>query len=113
MRRLIGVSRVFDAPSLVTRWPTWSTRPDAIASASVGSSERLGRVRWVVERPVAWLVAHRRLATRYHRHATPVLAFLHLTCALLCLRCVEQAEAKAHRTQIDMDLRSRPSDAFS
>jgi transposase len=49
-----------------------------------------------VERSVAWLVAFRRLATRYDRHAASVLAFLHLACALICLRFLAHAEAEAH-----------------
>jgi transposase len=67
-----------------------------IARRGVESSERLGQVRWVVERTQAWLVAFRRLALRYDRHAAAVLAFLHLACALICLRFLEHAEADAH-----------------
>ena len=66
-----------------------------IARRGVDSSERLGRFRWVVERTQAWVVAYRKLATRYDRHAASVLAFLHLACALICLRFLEHAEAEA------------------
>jgi transposase len=62
----------------------------------VDSSERLGRFRWVVERGLAWIVAFRRLALRYDRQAASVLAFLHLACALICLRYLAHAEAEAH-----------------
>lgn len=57
-----------------------------IARRGVESSERLGRHRWVVERTNSWILAHRRLATRFDRQAASVLAFLHLACALICLR---------------------------
>jgi transposase len=67
-----------------------------IARRGIESSERLGRVRWVVERSLAWVLAYRRLAVRYDRHAASVLAFLHLTCALICLRHLARAEAAAH-----------------
>ena len=67
-----------------------------IARRGVESSERLGRVRWVVERTQAWVVAFRKLAVRYDRHAASVLAFLHLACALICLRFLAHTEAAAH-----------------
>jgi transposase len=67
-----------------------------IARRGVDSSERLGQFRWVVERTQAWLVAFRRLAVRYDRQAASVLAFLHLACALICLRYLAHAEANAH-----------------
>jgi transposase len=59
----------------------------------VESSERLGRHRWTVERTIAWLAAFRRLTVRYDRHAASVLAFLHLACALICLRFLRREEA--------------------
>jgi len=65
-----------------------------IARRGVGSSERLGRHRWTVERTLAWVLAFRRLTVRYDRHAASVLAFLHLACALICLRFLRRAEAE-------------------
>ncbi len=56
------------------------------------SNERLGRHRWVVERTIAWVLAFRRLSIRYDRHAISVLAFLHLACALICVRFLRRAE---------------------
>jgi transposase len=64
-----------------------------IARRGVESSERLGRHRWRVERTLAWVLAFRRLSVRYDRHAASVLAFLHLACALICLRFLRRAEA--------------------
>jgi transposase len=37
----------------------------------------------------------RKLALRYDRHAAAVLAFLHLACALICLRFLARAETAA------------------
>jgi transposase len=50
------------------------------------SSERLGRYRWIVERSLAWLLGYRRLGIRYERRSDLLLGFLHLACALVCLR---------------------------
>ena len=63
---------------------------DRIARIGIESSERLGRVRWVVERTMAWFTDFRRLDVRYERRADIHLAFLHLGCALICLRAVER-----------------------
>ena len=57
-----------------------------IARRGIDPSERLGRYRWIVERTNAWLLAFRRLALRFDRQAASVVAFLHLACALICLR---------------------------
>jgi transposase len=64
-----------------------------IARRGVESSERLGRHRWKVERTLSWVLAFRRLTVRYDRHAASVMAFLHLACALICLRFLRRAEA--------------------
>jgi transposase len=55
-----------------------------IARRLVDSSERLGRVRWVVERTFAWLAKYRRLTIRYERRADIHHAFLTLGCCLIC-----------------------------
>ena len=46
----------------------------------------LGKVRWVVERGLAWLHAFKRLRTRYERRADIHLGLLQLACALICHR---------------------------
>jgi hypothetical protein len=43
-----------------------------------------------------WVVAFRKLAVGYDRHAASVLASLHLACALICLCFLAHAEADAH-----------------
>ena len=57
------------------------------------SGERLGRHRWKVERPIAWVLAFRRVTVRSERHTASAVAFLHLACALICLRFLRRAEA--------------------
>jgi hypothetical protein len=42
---------------------------------------------------MAWLLAFRRLMVRNNCYETSVLAFLHLACALACLRFLRLAEA--------------------
>ena len=44
----------------------------------------LGRWRWVVERPFAWLNQFRRLGVRDEKQADIHPAFLSLGCALIC-----------------------------
>jgi len=63
---------------------------DRIARIGIESSERLGRVRWVVERTLSWLTDFRRLDARYERRDDIHLAFLHLGCALICLRALDR-----------------------
>ena len=57
-----------------------------IGRRGIDSSERLGRHRWVVERTLAWLLGCRRLGVRHERRADLLQGFLHLACALVCLR---------------------------
>jgi transposase len=46
----------------------------------------------VVERSLAWLVGYRRLQVRYERHAEMLLGFLHLACALISLKALNQTK---------------------
>jgi transposase len=64
-----------------------------IARRGIESSQRLGRHRYVVERSLAWLVGYRRLQVRYERRADILAAFLHLACALMCLKRLNQSTA--------------------
>jgi hypothetical protein len=68
------------------------TRP-RIARRGIEPSQRLGRHRYVVERSLAWLVGYRRLQVRYERRAEILLGFLHLACALICLKSLNQPTA--------------------
>lgn len=56
-----------------------------IARKGIESKERLGQVRWVVERTFSWLHRFRRLAVRYERRGDIHFAFLILGTALLCM----------------------------
>jgi transposase len=57
-----------------------------IARRGIDPSDKLGRHRHVVERSLAWLVGYRRLQVRYERRADILLGFVHLACALICLK---------------------------
>jgi IS5 family transposase len=63
-----------------------------IARRGIESSDRLGRHRYVVERSLAWLVGYRRLQIRYERRADILVAFLHLACALICLKSLNRTK---------------------
>jgi transposase len=56
-----------------------------IARRGLASKERLGRHRWVVARTLAGLNRFRRLTIRYEHREDIHMAFLQLSCALLCL----------------------------
>lgn len=45
------------------------------------------------QRSLAWLVGYRRLQVRYERRADVLLGFLHLACALICLKSLNQPNA--------------------
>jgi IS5 family transposase len=57
-----------------------------IARVGVEPKGRPGRHRWVVERTLAWLKRHRRLAVRYERRSDTHQAFLTLACCVACHR---------------------------
>ena len=57
-----------------------------IARRGIEDSTRLGRVRWVVERTISWLLNFRRLALRYDRTTDTLSALLSLAAALICHR---------------------------
>ena len=46
----------------------------------------LGKVRWVVERTLAWLHQNRRLRVRYEKRADIHDGFLKLGCAMICFK---------------------------
>ena len=57
-----------------------------IAGIGRDSGERLGRHRWVVERPLGWLLSYKRLALRYDRTAATINALARLAVTLICAR---------------------------
>jgi hypothetical protein len=65
----------------------------------------------VVERSLAWLVGYRRLQVRYERRSDILLGFLHLACALICLKALNQS-AEGLRTRPDSPARSSRAGAL-
>ncbi|GAA4887021.1 IS5 family transposase [Pseudonocardia benzenivorans] len=65
-----------------------------IARRGIEDSTRLGRVRWVVERTMSWLLDFRRLALRYDRAESTITALLSLACALICHRRLTKPKPK-------------------
>ncbi len=61
-----------------------------IAQRRIGTSERLGRHRWKVERTLAWLSPFRRLAMRRNRRADIHLALSTPGITVICLRQVRR-----------------------
>ncbi len=57
-----------------------------LAARSTEHGSGLGVFRWFVERTISWLHAFGRLRRRLDRLAEIQEAFLHLACALICLR---------------------------
>ena len=65
-----------------------------IARRGIEDSTRLGRVRWVVERTMSWLLNFRRLALRYDRTEATITALLSLACALICHRRLAEHQSR-------------------
>jgi hypothetical protein len=61
-------------------------------SASPESSNHLGRVRWVVERSISWLLRFKRLGLRYDRTHATLRPLLTLACVLINSRRLAQKE---------------------
>ncbi|ONK14357.1 Transposase DDE domain protein [Streptomyces sp. MP131-18] len=57
-----------------------------IARKGAESGQRLGRHRWVIERPLSWLSGYRRLSPRCEHDPRDYLAFLGLAAALTCYK---------------------------
>jgi transposase len=46
------------------------------------------RIRWIVERTIAWIGSFRRVTTRYEHYVHIYKAFFQLACIMICLRWV-------------------------
>lgn len=57
-----------------------------LTAANVSDGTSLGRLRWVVERTIAWLHQFRHLRARFERRADIHQAFLSLGCILICFK---------------------------
>jgi transposase len=63
-----------------------------IARRGIEDKSRLGRVRWVVERTISWLLRFKRLGLRYDRTERTLRPLLTLAGVLINLRRLVQAE---------------------
>ncbi len=63
-----------------------------IARRGIEGKSRLGRVRWVVERTVSWLLRFERLGPRYDRTERTTLALLTLACTVINVRRLMKIE---------------------
>jgi hypothetical protein len=66
----------------ITPWPGAGSSP----ASGLAATE-------VVERSLAWPVGYRRLQVRYQRRADILLGFVHLACALICLKSLDGPKA--------------------
>lgn len=57
-----------------------------IARRGIEDKSRLGRVRWVVERTISWLLRFKRLGLRYDRTERTTLPLLTLACTVINVR---------------------------
>ena len=60
-----------------------------IARRGIEDKSKLGRVRWVVEGTISWLLRFKRLGLRYERTLRPLLT---LACAVINVRRLVQTE---------------------
>jgi transposase len=85
----LHADKAYDRPDL-RRWVRDRGSAVRIARKGIGSSQKLGKHRWVIERTVAWLTGYRRLTLRYERKAGHFLAFLILGAVLTCHKKVRK-----------------------
>ena len=57
-----------------------------IARRGIEDKSKLGRVRWVIERTISWLLRFKRLGLRYDRTERTTLPLLTLACAVINVR---------------------------
>ena len=62
---------------------------DHLASPGMPHGSGLGRIRWVVERTLAWIGQARRLKVRYERSVAMHRAFHYLQLARICCRILQ------------------------
>jgi transposase len=88
---LVGVPRSCTPTRAMTTAaaaPICTSAGSKYASPDAGSrtSPRLGRVRWVVERTISWLLRFKRLGLRYDRTERTTLPLLTLACTVINTR---------------------------
>jgi transposase len=85
----LHLDKAYDYPRCRTALRRRGITP-RIARRGIEPRHKLGRHRYVVERSLAWLVGYRRLQVRYERRADILLGFVHLACALICLKSLNR-----------------------
>jgi transposase len=63
-----------------------------IARRGIEDKSKLGRVRWVVERTISWLLRFKRLGLRYDRTERTTLPLLTLACVVINTRRLIKSE---------------------
>lgn len=63
-----------------------------IARRGIEDKSKLGRVRWVVERTISWLLRFKRLGLRYDRTERTTRPLLTLACAVINIRRLIKTE---------------------
>jgi transposase len=63
-----------------------------IARRGIEDKSKLGRVRWVVERTISWLLRFKRLGLRYDRTERTTLPLLTLACTIINVRRLIKTE---------------------
>ena len=63
-----------------------------IARRGIEDKSKLGRIRWVVERTISWLLRFKRLGLRYDRTERTTLPLLILACAVINVRRLIKTE---------------------
>ena len=63
-----------------------------IARRGIEDKSKLGRLRWVVERTISWLLRFKRLGLRYDRTERTTLPLLTLACAVINARRLIKTE---------------------
>jgi transposase len=63
-----------------------------IARRGIEDKSKLGRVRWVVERTISWLLRFKRLGLRYDRTERTTLPLLTLACTVINVRRLIKTE---------------------
>lgn len=63
-----------------------------IARRGIEDKSRLGRVRWVVERTISWLLGFKRRRLRYDRTERTTRPLLTLACAVINVRRLIKTE---------------------
>jgi len=83
---LVG-DKAYDSAEI--RWQLRQRRIGSLIARRGQQDWGLGRLRWVVERTLAWFSQFRRLRVRYEKRADIHQAFLTIGCILICWNFVQ------------------------